>query len=239
MSNPRREEEFSMQARQKTTWDCVYFGHYPQSEVTVGSNPSLYYRLEQEYWGKGDVFLDGVRYRKVNGKFYSADPIKWRVLSTNGNTALLLSDVALDYKTYHSNRTTVTWEKSTIRSWLNGYDSTSNSAGENYSVSNFIDVAFTGAEQAAIRNTAVKNKNNISYETNGGNDTIDKLFLLSESETGVTDEAAGYGFVKNQSTYDEARRCQSSAYAKAVGLSGSTNTGYEGNVRWWLRSPGD
>ena len=146
-----------MSARQKTTWDCVYFGHYPQSEVTAAGNPSLYYRLEQEYWGKGDVILDGVRYRKVNGKFYAGDPIKWRVLSTNGNTALLLSDAALDYRQYHTSSTSITWEKSTIRSWLNGYDSTSNSAGTNYSTSNFIDTAFTGAEQAAIRNTVVKN----------------------------------------------------------------------------------
>ena len=239
LSNPRREEEFSMQARQKTTWDCVYFGRYPQSEITAAKDPSLYYRLEQEYWGKGEVTLDGIRYYKINGKFYGGDPIKWRVLSTDGNTALLLSDVALDYKPYHSSRTSVTWEKSTIRSWLNGYDSTSNSAGANYSINNFIDTAFTGAEQAAIRNTDVKNENSISYGTNGGNDTIDKLFLLSESETGVTDEAAGYGFVKNQGTYDEARRCQSSAYAKAVGLPGSTSAGYEGNVVWWLRSPGN
>ncbi len=228
-----------MSARQKTTWDCVYFGHYPQSEVTAAGNPSLYYRLEQEYWGKGDVILDGVRYRKVNGKFYAGDPIKWRVLSTNGNTALLLSDAALDYRQYHTSSTSITWEKSTIRSWLNGYDSTSNSAGTNYSTSNFIDTAFTGAEQAAIRNTVVKNENNVTYGTNGGNDTIDKLFLLSESETGVTDAAAGYGFVKNQSTYDEARRCQGSAYATALGLTGSTSSGYEGNVRWRLRSPGN
>ena len=151
----------------------MYFGRYPQSEITAAKDPSLYYRLEQEYWGKGEVTLDGIRYYKINGKFYGGDPIKWRVLSTDGNTALLLSDVALDYKPYHSSRTSVTWEKSTIRSWLNGYDSTSNSAGANYSINNFIDTAFTGAEQAAIRNTDVKNENSISYGTNGGNDTID------------------------------------------------------------------
>ena len=236
LSNPRREEEFSMSARQKTTWDCVYFGRYPQSEITSASNPSLYYRLEQEYWGNGDVILDGVTYRNVNGKFYGGDPIKWRVLNISGNTALLLSDVALDYQAYHTGDSSITWEKSTIRSWLNGYDSTSNSVGKNYSKSNFIDTAFTGAEQVAIRNTIVKNENNVKYGINGGNDTIDKLFLLSESETGVTDTAAGYGFVKNQSTYDEARRCKSSAYAVARGLNTSTSSTYAGNVYWWLRA---
>lgn len=239
ISNPRREEEFSMEARQKVTWDCIYFGRYPQSEITAAKNPSLYYKLEQEYWGNGWVTLDGIRYYNIGGKFYGGDPIKWRVLSINGTTALLLSDVALDYKPYHTRDTSITWEKCTMRSWLNGYDATSNSAGRNYSADNFIDVAFTGAEQAAIRNTVVQNENNISYGTNGGNDTIDKLFLLSESETGVTDAAAGYGFVKNQMTYDEARHCQSSAYARARGLWVSTSSGYEGNVTWRLRSPGD
>ncbi len=241
ISNPRREEEFSMSARQKTTWDCIYFGHYPQSEITVARDPSLYYRLEQEYWGKGYVILDGVQYWKISGKFYGGDPIKWRVLNISGNTALLLSDVILDCQQYYPSNTAITWEKSTIRSWLNGYDATSNSARKNYSnsASNFIDVAFTGAEQAAIRNTVVKNENSIlGGGTNGGNDTIDKLFLLSESETGVTDAAAGYGFVKNQSTYDEARRCQVSAYAAARGLETSTSSDYKGNARWWLRSPG-
>lgn len=147
VSNPRREEEFSMNARQKVTWDCIYFGRYPQNEITVESDPSLYYRLEQEYWGWGDVILDGVRYYKINGKFYGKrEPIKWRVLSTNGTTALLLSDIALDYKPYNTSGRLITWEKSTMRSWLNGYDATSNDAGRNYSADNFIDVAFTGAE---------------------------------------------------------------------------------------------
>ena len=228
VSNPRREEEFSMSARQKVTWDCIYFGRYPQSEITVERDPSLYYRLEQEYWGNGSVTLDGIRYYNIGGKFYGGDPIKWRILSIDGNTALLLSDVALDYKQYHTVRGSITWEKCMMRSWLNGYDAMSNSAGRNYSADNFIDVAFTGAEQTAIRNTAVKNER--------GNDTIDKLFLLSESETGMTDAAAGYGFVKNQNTYDEARRCQGSAYTKARGLSASTSSSYKENVVWRLRS---
>ena len=36
LNNPRIIADSSMQAGQKVTWDCVWFGAYPQSEVTSG-----------------------------------------------------------------------------------------------------------------------------------------------------------------------------------------------------------
>ena len=33
LKDPRIVEDSSMQAWQKVTWDCVWFGSYPQSEV--------------------------------------------------------------------------------------------------------------------------------------------------------------------------------------------------------------
>lgn len=33
LSNPRIVKDSSMDAGQKVTWDCVYFGSYPQTEV--------------------------------------------------------------------------------------------------------------------------------------------------------------------------------------------------------------
>ena len=36
LSNPRIIADSSMQAGQKVTWDCVWFGAYPQSEVISG-----------------------------------------------------------------------------------------------------------------------------------------------------------------------------------------------------------
>ncbi len=33
LKNPRIVEDSSMDAGQKVTWDCVWFGSYPQSEV--------------------------------------------------------------------------------------------------------------------------------------------------------------------------------------------------------------
>ena len=33
LSNPKTEEDSSMMTGQKVTWDCVWFGSYPQAEV--------------------------------------------------------------------------------------------------------------------------------------------------------------------------------------------------------------
>ena len=33
LRNPRIEEDSSLDAGQKVTWDCIYFGSYPQTEI--------------------------------------------------------------------------------------------------------------------------------------------------------------------------------------------------------------
>ena len=245
LSNPRMVADASMQSGGVVTWDCVWFGRYPQSQVDPAAEQPLWYALEHTGgWDANNVvMLDGVEYVRMgassNYKYYRFEPIKWRVLEVNGDTALLLSDLALDRQLYHTSETSITWEKSTIRSWLNGYSSGSNSSGIDYSRSNFIDTAFSASEQAAIKNTNVVNENNSSYGTSGGKDTCDKLFLLSESEVCQGDQAAAYGFARNAATCDESRRCKSSAYAKARGVFNSSSTTYAGNTWWWLRSPGN
>ena len=123
-------------------------------------------------------------------------------------------------------------------SWLNGYESGYNKQFVDYRQKNFLGSAFNTSEQEAIANSSLENADNITYGTEGGNDTTDKIFLLSESDVWNTDTAKAHGFVKDGDTYDEARRCQSSTYAKAMGIYSATDTGYVGNGWWWLRSPG-
>ena len=110
------------------------------------------------------------------------EPVKWRVLSNSDGKLFLLSDQNLDVKPYNSSSTGITWEKSTIRSWLNGYEASKNNSGTDYSSNNFIDAAFSGDEQVAIADTYVYNKKNPVYNTSGGNDTTDQIFLLSIEE---------------------------------------------------------
>ena len=273
ISNPRIVKDSSMDAGQKVIWDCVYFGNYPQSEIT-SKDGSIYNTLKNATgWDENnDITIGRTKYRRLKGEdatryssneegeyeegeynwngsyktyhYFKYEPIKWRVLNRNGNDALLLADVALDDQEYNTNFEDVTWETSSMRSWLNGYVASVNQPKTDYSRKNFINSAFTSTQRNAIKTTNVANNNNIAYGTAGGNNTSDKVFLLSESEVYNTDTAAGYGFAKDYCTYDEARRSRCSTYAYAMGTERCYNTDaeytkYNGNVWWRLRSPGD
>ena len=275
LSNPHIVPDSSMEAGQKVTWDCVWFGSYPQAEVVPASeeytalgkeflregdliqDDELYQKLKSAVgWDKqGDVEIDGEKYRRIKKEdatyafnnsssyqwendtdyhYFKYQPIKWRVLSVNGSEAFLLADQALDDKQYHTVYENVTWEGSTIRSWLNGYGASANLQNKDYGSSNFINTAFSSSARKAIKDTKVENKNNLLYDTEGGEDTVDKVFLLSESEI-YTDNAKAYGFASNYGVYDEARRAKSSVYAKALGTWSYSSAG----CCWWLRSPGN
>ena len=270
ISNPRIVKDSSMDAGQKVTWDCVYFGSYPQSEVT-SKDGSIYNALKNATgWdSNNDITIGGTKYRRLKGEdatyttsgrdayynwnsnktyhYFKYEPIKWRVLNRNGNDALLLADIALDDQEYNTSYEAVTWESSSMRSWLNGYGASVNQPKTDYSRKNFINSAFTSTQRNAIKTTNVVNNNNIGYGTAGGNNTSDKVFLLSESEVYNTDTAASYGFVKDDNTDDEARRSRCSTYAYAMGTwryvheyeDDNDNPKYNGNIWWWLRSPGD
>jgi hypothetical protein len=154
------------------TGDTVCFGNYPQGKSAEQSE------------GDGRINIGGV--------WYDVEPIAWRVLDNKDGKLFLLSEKNLDAKPYHVDWESVTWEKSTMRSWLNGYaadknwgddDPTPNTsnAGIDYSGANanFIGTAFTEAERESIATTSAVNDDNPDYGTAGGNDTDDKIFLLS------------------------------------------------------------
>lgn len=179
-----------------TTWDCVYFGNYYQSDATGNTK----------------------------------DPIKWRVLSVDGDDAFLMADQNLDAKPYNTSYVDVTWETCTLRSWLNGYGASANVEETDYSSDNFLDTAFTAEERAAIRQTTVVNEDNSHYGTEGGNDTTDRVYLLSIAEACN----ASYGFNSTFDTNSKTRVSTNTAYT--AGKSGMYSVGAA--AYWWLRSPG-
>lgn len=147
----------------------------------------------------------------------------------------------MDDQRYNEKWATITWEKSSMRSWINGYKASENQSEIDYSNKYFIDTAFSTAQKNAIKTTKVENRNNIHYGSagQGGNDTSDKIFLLSEREVYNTDDAKKYGFVLDGEVYDEARRCKCSTYAYAMGTwRNIEDSEYNGNALWFLRSPG-
>lgn len=150
-------------------------------------------------------------------------PIEWLVLARNGNKALLISRYGLDAQPYNTDYTSVTWETCTLRTWLNG---------------TFYNKAFSSAEQAAILTTNVDNSKNQCYSgwsTSSGNNTQDKVFLLSYAE------ANKYFGVTYDNSSNTKSRVAPTAHAIAQGAwtsysNKTTDSTYAG--WWWLRSPG-
>jgi len=156
-----------------------------------------------------------------------ATPIEWLVLARDGNKALLISRYGLDAQPYNTDYTSVTWETCTLRTWLNG---------------TFYNKAFSSAEQAAILTTDVDNSKNQCYSgwnTSGGNNTQDKVFLLSYAEANKYFDVENWQ--NNGATDNVKSRVAPTVYAIAQGA--GKNSSYKtaddiGAGLWWLRSPG-
>lgn len=248
LQNPRIVKDSSMDAGQKVTWDCVWFGSYPQSEVTA-EDGAIYTKLKKKAeWNNNNTVIEGTKYRRLKGEdstardeeglynwnedyttyhYFKYEPIKWRILNTDGDEALLLADVALDDQEYNSdwNAKGVTWKNSSMRSWLNGYGKSENQPKLDYSSNNFINETFSSEERKAILSKAVVN----------GSEAIDKIFLMSESDICNSNMAKKYGFAPSCDTNDEAKRSYCSNYAYAMGVWRGEYP-YEGNVCWGLCS---
>ncbi len=221
-----------------TDWSYIYFGSYPQSEVTDAATISTINSAIAAGNSTGDtgedVWVNGAKYRRIaktdtNFDYYFGDStyryfkwerIKWRVLQNNGTDLFVMADMALDCKCYNDEYVDVTWETSTLRGWLND---------------SFLKTAFSSAEQEAILNTTVVNDDNLYYNTEGGNNTIDKVYLLSIAQAA----SETYGFCSDDNMESVSRRITTSDYAYARGAWQSTSSDDAGNTWWWLRSPGD
>lgn len=140
---------------------------------------------------------------------YEADgtekPIEWQILEkyTDG-TALVISKYGLDSVKYNSTKTEVTWENSTIRKWLNN---------------EFYNKAFRNTNKNLIIENYLETEANVQYGTRGGNNTFDKIYLLSiygaKSFSRDKEMKAFPTPYANLKTKDKGEPCW-----------------------WWLRSPG-
>ena len=106
--------------------------------------------------------------------------IRWYVIAKSETGYTLLCEkpvikMAFNEAGYH---TTGTWEDSTVRTWLN---------------EKFYNT-FTEEEKTLIEKTHNINPDNSEYGTPGGNDTDDKVYLFSYSESNsVSDDIRGCG----------------------------------------------
>ena len=143
----------------------------------------------------GNTSIDQMDYVTF-GHDKNSQPIEWLVLEKSNGKALLLSKYILTNHRYNDERVDITWENCTMRKWLN---------------SEYINTIFSKKEQGSILTTDVINNDNAQFGTKGGNNTKDKLFLLS------IDEVNKYFSTDNQ---------------RAATYKGGSSRW------WWLRSPG-
>lgn len=164
------------------------------------------YKLEKVKTAKiGDRVIFG-SYEQDNNIDNGKESIEWIVLDVNENGILLISKLGLDCKPYHEREIGITWENCSLRKWLNN---------------DFINIAFSDEEKSYIQMTTIPAQKKLKYDTDPGNNTQDKVFVLSSIE-------AVDCF---RSSSDQ--QCMPTAYAVANGA-----VNYEdGKCWWWLRSP--
>ena len=168
------------------TWNCITFGSYWQNDTNG----------------------DGV----VNTSD-SKEPIKWRILSSSGNTVLLLADQNLDAGAYHNTKDSVNWENCQLRTWLN---------------QTFYENAFTELERKAILESTIVTKGDFLLETDDIT-TTDKIYIPSLED--ITQSS--YGFLCGNVT-DDARVVSNTNY---TGTKQGMYTGGSADV-YWLRNVG-
>ncbi len=191
---------------------------------TPGPEPYVLLGTDKEV-KVGDVVTMGEysHNRNPSSSFLSKFPIKWLVLEKEGNRALLVSLFNVnvypfitddEYFEIVDRGELVCWKSSFVRTWLN---------------EGLFQWIFTDEEEACVCASEIHTPNNPVYGTDGGEDTIDYLFLLSIEE------------VEKYFPTDETRKTQivpdvdMEQYDLMPGTHTLNTTDY---YDWWLRSPG-
>lgn len=216
-----------------TIWDCVYFGNYYQGSETA-KEPIKWRVLsvsEDDAFLLADQNLDCRQYHVYPTN--TPEPIEDQpTIAPKPTAAPGVVPPEATLTPTPEPTPNVAWENCTLRSWLNGYGSDSNLSEMDYRDDNFLDTAFSQAEQSAIRQSKVVNGvNPYRTATKAGNDTVDQVFLLSLAEA----SSSSYGFLSDFQLGSEARVGKNTAHVEKVNplmySAGMADS-------WWLRTPG-
>ena len=205
----------TLSAVKETSWLCAVCGEENRDNFCANCGTA-----KPEEYKVGNTMTFG---KYTQGENRELAPVEWEALDVQNGEVLFISKYGLDVKPYNKEAVGVTWETCTLRKWLNA---------------DFLNAVFSVEEQQRIVTTTVDNSKAQGYSnwnTNGGNNTQDKIFLLSYAE------ANKYFGVTWNSTDNRKLRVQPTAYAIRIGAltkpSFKTEAGEAAGL-WWLRSPG-
>ena len=153
------------------------------------------------------------------GSIISFGGYKWRILDTQGNTALIITENIIEQRIYHDAYKDITWAECALRKYLNG---------------EFYD-KFSATDKSRIIPVINKNSDNQWYGTKGGEDTQDNIFLLS------IEEAACKYFGDSSSKLENPKGNRRYWFERKDENNSKRIARLEGKDRiwwWWLRSPG-
>jgi len=150
------------------------------------------------------------------------------VLDVQGGRTLVISQYILELRAFHDIQESVTWEYSDIRQYLNN---------------EFLYSRFTNAERSRIAQITIINHDNPWFGTDGGNDTNDRVFLLSLDELvryfGDSGELANRRYAHQWSFGDEYGDARTAYTVPDVVFTDEwRNLPSGSSFAWWLRSTG-
>lgn len=157
----------------------------------------------------GNIITFG-NYKQSNHVGSEKSPVEWIVIDKKDDEFMIISRYPIDTMAFHIENAEITWEYCSLRAWMNHA---------------FLKDSFSTKEEEAIIATSICNNStqcNPVWATNGGNDTVDKVFLLSYQEA--------LHYFKT----DFIRKARPTEYA----IKQKAFLSEDGCTFWWLRSPG-
>ena len=141
----------------------ISLGDYKDSAAKVENLFSDFVAANAEI---GDMILMG-KCEQDGIESNSSEIIEWQVIDKKDGKLLIISKVSIGAVKYNDKKEDITWEKSSLRKYLN---------------SDFINDVFADYEKKIISKTKVPAHKNPEYSSDPGADTKDMLFILSSLE---------------------------------------------------------
>ena len=145
----------------------------------------------------------------------------WRILDRKDDAALLITEQIIEQRPYHDKYVATTWADCALRQYLNGA---------------FLD-RFPDVDKARILEVPITNRDNPWYGTEGGPDTLDRVFLLD------VEEVVCRYFGDSSNLLHTPKKNQRYWFERKDPNNKKRSTSVVGDPEqiwwwWWLRTPG-